>query len=181
MLPFMNLNKSNTYRKSRYWVSRMIASVLPLSLLCTYVLSYAAVTKLSSEDQKYLLRADALTGISTVNDIPAPVLLKFAEIAKDPNLKIANPGEKFQVTDVILEKGLPWRRLIFGGISKDFCMIHYERGGYTHSYYVVLFKRSGNDASFLWGAASRKRIKDLSEFRDLLKAGALDDSHLFYW
>jgi len=84
------------------------------------VSSSASITKLLSEAKEYTLREDAFSGISSVKEIPASVLMKFAEIAKDPNLKIANPGETFQVTDVISEEGLPSRRLIFGGISKDY-------------------------------------------------------------
>jgi len=161
--------------------SWMVTSTLAFFLLCTHVSSSASITKLSSEAKEYMLREDAFSGVSSVKEIPASVLMKFAEIAKDPNLKIANPGEKFQVTDVIYEHGLPSRRLIFGGISKDYCLIHYEQGGYAHSYHVILFKLSAKSADFLWGGTHFNRIRDLSELRELIRANALDDSLSYYW
>ena len=141
----------------------------------------ASITKLSSESKEYILREDAFSGISSVKEIPASVLMKFSEIARDPNLTIANPGEKFQETDVISEEGLPLRRLIFGGISKDYCLIHYEQGGYAPSYNVILFKLSGKSADFLWGGTRFKKIRGLSELRELIKADALDDSLPYSW
>jgi len=161
--------------------SWIVTSTLAFFLLCTYVSSSASITKLSSEAKEYMLREDAFSGISSVKEIPASVLMKFAEIAKDPNLKIANPGEKFQATDVISEAGLSSRRLIFGGISKEYCVLHYERGGRAHSYYVILFKRSGNDASFLWGGVTNQKIRNLSALRELIRADALDDSRPYSW
>jgi hypothetical protein len=161
--------------------SWIVTSTLAFFLLCTSVSSSASITKLSSEAKEYMLRTDVFSGISGVREIPASVLMKFAEIAKDPNLKIANPGEKFQATDVISEEGLPSRRLIFGGISKDYCLIHYERGGYAHSYNVILFKLSAKSADFLWGGTRFNRIRDLSELRELIRADALDDSLPYSW
>ena len=161
--------------------SWIVTSTLAFFLLCTYVSSSASITKLSSEAKEYMLREDAFSGIPSVKEIPASVLMKFAEIAKDPNLKIANLGEKFQVTDVISEQGLPSRRLIFGGISKDYCLIHYERGGYAHSYNVILFKLSAKSADFLWGGTRFNRISDQSELRELTRYDALDDSLPYSW
>lgn len=159
----------------------IVASTLASFMLCTCVSSSASITKLPSNAKEYMLRKDAFSGISRVKDIPPSVLMKFAEIAKDSNLKIANPGEKFQVTDVIWEKGLPSRRLIFGGISKDYCLIHYERGGYARSYNVIVFKLSAKSADFLWGGTRFNKIRDLSELRELIRADDLDDSRPYYW
>jgi hypothetical protein len=137
-------------------------------------------TKLYPNEKEYLGREDAFRVLFSVKEIPATVLLKFAEIAKDPALRIANPGEEIPTTDVIRENGPPRRRLIFGGISKEYCLIHYERGGYSHTFHTMLFKLSEKDARFLWGVTS-KRIKDLAEFRELLKGGVLDKRLPFAW
>ncbi len=138
------------------------------------------VAKLYPKAKEYVLREDAFRAISSVKEIPVTVLLKFAEIAKDPALRIANPGEEIPTTDVIRENGPPRRRLIFGGLSKGYCLIHYERGGYSHTFHTMLFKLTDKDASFLWGVTS-KRIKDLAELRELIKGGVLDDSPPFAW
>ncbi len=167
-------------QKSRNLISRITASVLAFSFFVCAP-SSASITKLSPEAKEYLLKEDGFTGISRVEDIPGDVLQKFAEIAKDPNLQIADPGKKFQETDFILEEGLPLRRLIWGGISNNYCVIHYERGGRGHSYYVILFKRSGKAASFLWGGTRFESIRDLPELRELIRADGLDDSLPYSW
>src|SRR5207302_3771189 len=87
-----------------------------LFLFCMYMPTGASITKLSTEEKEQLFKPDTFHSISSVKSIPIIVLLKFAEIVKDPDLKIADPGEKFQVADVVIEKGLPRRRLIFGSI-----------------------------------------------------------------
>ena len=173
--------KQNGDRRFRDLTVWMVTGVLVLALLSIHLPSLASVTKLSPETKAYLLRENAFGEISSVKDIPASVLAKFAEIAKDPNIKIANPGEKFQATDVIYEKGLPSRRLIWGGLSKEYCVVHYEQGGYAHSFRVILLRRSGNDATFLWGGAILDRIKNLLDFRNLLKEDVLDDTLDYYW
>lgn len=66
-----------------------------------------------------------------MQDISASVLAKFAEAARNPSRTLANPDENFKMTDF---NQVPTRRLIWGGLSKDYCLIHYEHGGYAHTY-----------------------------------------------
>ena len=153
---------------SQAFISRMVMTNLLLFLLGVSVPATATVTKLSAEAKTYLLRENTFKVISKTKDIPASVLLKLAEVARDSNLKIANPGEKFQVTDVIEEEGLPWRRLIWGVAAKDYSVIHYE-GGIAHAYLVILFKHSEEGVKYLWGASSMNKIKNMTELRQLLQ------------
>ena len=50
----------------------------------------------------------------------------------------ADPGQDFQATDVIDERNLPWRRLLFGGRSPSITFIHYEKGGRALSRHVFV-------------------------------------------
>ena len=43
----------------------------------------------------------------------------------------ADPGEEFEETDAI-RGGLPFRRLIFGGVEADRCFVYFESGGRIH-------------------------------------------------
>jgi hypothetical protein len=53
---------------------------------------------------------------------------------------MADPGERFEATDVITDPNLPRRRLIFAGVSQDRAFVHYEEGGIAQSYIVELFR-----------------------------------------
>ena len=77
---------------------------------------------------------------------------------------MANPKQRFQATDVVIDQKLPWRRLVFAGVQDDKWFIHYERDGYAHSYYVAAFKaNSHGDALFLWGCGVGKNAKTQSQ------------------
>jgi hypothetical protein len=82
----------------------------------------ASLRKALSED-----RPKALLHVA---EIPAPVLDAFwrAYGPSDPTQRMADPGEKFQATDFIVDD-LPWRRLIAAAASPHVAWILYERGG----------------------------------------------------
>src|SRR5690348_8402933 len=52
-----------------------------------------------------------------VGQLPEAVKAQFARYAREKEFKMANPGETYQATDVIMQPGLPWRRLLFAGVS----------------------------------------------------------------
>src|ERR1700722_9925728 len=73
-----------------------------------------------------------------VADIP-PAVMAAAAAARGPGLakyplELADPGQPFQVTDVIVDKRLPGRRLIAAYASADAWIVHYEAGGVAHTY-----------------------------------------------
>jgi hypothetical protein len=76
--------------------------------------------------------------IKDLRDLPVPVLRAFTEQGGS-RLVMANPGENFRATDVVTDRALPYRRLIFAGVSGDRCFVHYELGGIAHSYLLALF------------------------------------------
>jgi hypothetical protein len=89
--------------------------------------------------------------IKDVNALPGPVLKAFTEI-DGARPVMANPGKKFEVTDVIIDASVPRERLIFAGVSGDKCFVHYERGGIGHSYLLGLFRlTSANTMTPVWG------------------------------
>jgi hypothetical protein len=89
--------------------------------------------------------------IKNVNAFPKPVLQAFTEVGGSRPV-MANPGKKFEVTDVIWDASLPRERLIFAGTLGDKCFVHYERGGIGHSYLLALFRLTMRDATTpVWG------------------------------
>jgi hypothetical protein len=131
----------------------------------------AAATRLSDADRTAL---PTLVELRRVDAVPAGVWTAFATVTTDHGSPMANPGEKWQATDVILEKDLPWRRLIFAGVSDDYCLLHYERGGIAHSFHLMLFRRDGGEWRMVWSAASGQ-MAQLSDVPAALQSAAVSD------
>jgi hypothetical protein len=83
--------------------------------------------------------------IKDVKALPGPVLQVFTEIGGSRPI-IANPGERFEATDVISDSSIPRKRLIFAGISGKKCFVHYEQGGLGLSSIVAFFEITSPDS-----------------------------------
>jgi hypothetical protein len=118
--------------------------------------------------------------ISTTDAIPSKVKQGFSDITRQQSFAMANPNQKYQVGDVVLDRNLAHRRLIFAGASDDRCFIHYERGGRGVGYYVVVFKvNSGGNAHFVWGGAGGSRAKNLEQLRKMVATGQFSDAETY--
>jgi hypothetical protein len=119
--------------------------------------------------------------LDSVEQLPTSVKDAFAALTHQSRFEMADPGHDFQVTDVIRHEGLPWRRLIFAGISDKECFVHYERGGYGHSYYVVVFSTEPSKAAYIWGRALPKPAANVPELRsEILSKYGPPGSNLIY-
>jgi hypothetical protein len=88
--------------------------------------------------------------VQKVADLPAGIR-KLYTVKGGSRVAIADPGERFEATDVITDPDLPRRRLIFAGVGQDRAFIHYEEGGIGHSYLVELFRLESPDSAVgLW-------------------------------
>ena len=96
--------------------------------------------------------------------LPARCKDAFARTTHLSQFELAEPGERFQSTDVIEKPSLPMTRLIFGGFSDARCFIHYEHGGIGLSYNVAVFDISQQSPTLLWGAFGVKAA-DLQQLR----------------
>src|SRR5712691_3461407 len=76
--------------------------------------------------------------------------------------KMSNPGGRFAAGDVSVFD-TPRRRLVFGGISDRYCLVHYEYGGIAHGYRTALFDLSGSPSKPLWAHAGG-RYASLEQF-----------------
>lgn len=113
-----------------------------------------------------------LTVVKNTSQLPSWCKAAFIALTRQPRFEMAEPGEKFQVADVIVEHGLHSRRLVFGGLAPDRCLVRYERGGRGHSYYAVLFGMSPDgNAAFLWGGAGLQTESTLEQLRSDIASG----------
>jgi len=122
------------------------------------------------------------TVVMKTEDMPASVKQVFTKITGEPAFALANPGRKFRLTDVNPDLTLPPRRLVFAGTRGDEWFVHYELGGFAHSYCVVLFSvDSKNSPQFLWGGSGFHAAKNMDELRKMIAHGEFADDKQNYW
>ncbi len=119
------------------------------------------------------LRVERFAAVTTVAGLPSGVRDGLQRLFGMPTLRLAGPGEEFQVTDVIVKPNLPIRRLIVAGCATDHCLVYYERGGIAHTRYVVLFQTTKSEARFEWGGAAPDGLADPDEVKSAVLSGAV--------
>jgi hypothetical protein len=121
---------------------------------------------MSSDERRDFLNAH-YTIVGKVADLPAGVRTLYT-VRGASRAAIADPGQKFEATDLITDPHLPRRRLIFAGVAGDRVFIHYEQGGFGHSYLVALFRLKSPDfAVGLW-SGYRGPVKNFEEMKRLV-------------
>jgi hypothetical protein len=133
----------------------------------------AGITKLPADDLKALHDVSRFHELRAVTDLPPAVLTLCA----GENGKLAEPGQKWQATDVITDPTLPGKRLIWAVTNGDYYVVHYERGGIAHSFHVMVarFKAGQSKPSFIWQGIG-KQLDNFKAFLDAVAKNKLDDT-----
>jgi hypothetical protein len=136
-------------------------------------LCYGDVKKLAAKDREPLQDASRFHEIHSTSDLP-PAVLALCDGGVDGNL--AEPGQKWNATDAIIDPTLPGKRLIWAAVSGDYYVVHYERGGIAHTFHVLVAKLAKTDAKpkVVWRAVGGP-FKDYAAFLNGLRTSKLDD------
>ena len=138
---------------------RSVRSAILLSLVgigCQSQVVSIDMRKLHVDQNGTSLREQiSLMSVASVDSLPKSVRSRIP--------KMSNPGGSFAATDVVILPGTPTRRLVFGGISDRYCLVHYEYGGIAHGFMTALFALSGNQSIPLW-VHSGGRYDSLDQF-----------------
>jgi hypothetical protein len=113
-----------------------------------------------------LLAGKTLAPVASVGALPPAVRSELARLFQEPELVMADPEQPFQVTDVVITPNLPGRRLRFAGKSGDLVVVHYEEGGFAHSYMLVVFRSSPTGTHAVWSASTKGPIPRLDDLKD---------------
>jgi hypothetical protein len=119
------------------------------------------------------LRNERFSPLTTVAALPAGVRAGLNSLFGGRSLEMADPGAPFQATDVMITPRLPPRRLTAAGCSADHCLVYYERGGFAHVHYAVLFKVSTDGTRFEFGGPAAGGLADLEAVKNAIVAGAV--------
>lgn len=116
-------------------------------------------------------------------DLPEAIRNAFATLTREKTFELAEPGERFQATDVG-EPGLPRRRLILAGWCGTRWFIHYEHGGIGLSRMVVVMDRGANGTvTVVWGGYLREEAHTAADLGSQIEAANPDGSQSarIYW
>ena len=130
------------------------------------------MTKLSAEDREILEHPSWFHEVHSTSDLPSAVVTLCA--GEKGNM--ANPGEKWNATDVVIDTTLPAKRLIWAATNDHYYVVHYERGGIAHSYHILVAKlpKGAAKPQVIWSAMGGP-FKDYPGFLAALRSGKLDD------
>jgi len=136
-------------------------------------LCYGDVAKLPAEDRKALLDVSRFHKVHSTSDLPSAIL---ALCDGGGDGKLAEPGQKWNATDAIMDPTLPGKRLIWAAVGGEYYVVHYERGGIAHTYHILVAELTKDDAKpkVAWRAVGGS-LKNYAEFLDALRSGKLDD------
>jgi hypothetical protein len=106
--------------------------------------------------------------VHSTNDLPAAIVTLCAEDGR-----LAEPGQKWNATDAIMDPTLAGKRLIWAAIGGPYYIVHYERGGIAHTFHVLVAKLTKNDAKpkVVWRAVE-VRSKITQHFSMHCEAGS---------
>jgi hypothetical protein len=111
--------------------------------------------------------------VSSIRGLPLGVRDRLQTLFGGQALDIAEPGEEFQVTDVIINPKLPIRRLVAAGCSIDHCLVYYERGGIVHTWQLALFHWTPAATRFEWGGTAPGGLATIDDLRNAILSGAI--------
>lgn len=102
-----------------------------------------------------------------------PLAVQF-ELKATP---MADAGGSYQVGCVVRGEPLPLSRLIFAAVSPlhRHCLVHYESGGFAHTYSVKHFVFDANQAELLEETYVPQKYADLEELLAAIKSGIFQE------
>ena len=95
---------------------------------------FADITKLPAAQRKVLEDSSRFHEVLATTNLPSTIIALCA----DDSGRLAEPGQKWEATDVITDVFLPRKRLIWAAVFGEYSVVHYERGGRGHSFHVLV-------------------------------------------
>src|ERR1022692_4206207 len=134
---------------------------------------FADVTKLPADDQKVLRDVSRFREIHSATNLPPAVFALCADSAG----RLAEPGQKWEAGDAIMDDKLPTKRLVWAVTDGNYYVVHYERGGRGESFHVLVAKLKVGEIkpSFVWYGVGG-HLKDFRAFLEAVANKKLDDT-----
>jgi hypothetical protein len=111
--------------------------------------------------------------VTSIRGLPLGVRDELQNLFGSGTLDIAEPGARYQATDVIVDPPLPHRRLVAAGCSQDHCLVYYERGGIAHVWQAALFHWTPAATRLELGGLAPGGLGSIDEVRAAVLSGAI--------
>jgi hypothetical protein len=136
--------------------------------------------RLTAKSAQHILAGNCVL-LPTTGEFPDRLKAAFTKLTKQDKFSLANAGEDYQATDFVEDPKLPFRRLVLAMKCEKFWFIHYEKGGRSHSYALVLFRDGlSGEPSVVWsGTGPRSNTRE--ELRKAIADGLISNSLPYYW
>ena len=118
--------------------------------------------------------------VTSVRGLPLGVREELQTLFGSNTLDIAEPGARFQVTDVMVDPKLPMRRLVAAGCSIDHCLVYYERGGIAHTWQVALFHWTPAETRLELGGIAPGGFASIDDVRNAVLSGTIKGTTKFW-
>ena len=151
------------------FILAMIASLFVTSGAC----AQAAAPGVLSGALRVHMKDERFQIVTSVRGLPLGVRDELQTLFGTQSLDIADPGARFQVTDVIVDSKLPNRRLVAAGCSIDHCLVYYERGGFNHSWHVALFPWTPDATRLEGGGIAPRGLASIDDVRNAVLSGVI--------
>ena len=119
------------------------------------------------------LKTERFQIVTSIRGLPLGVRDELQALFGSQALDIAEPGTKFQATDVILDPTLPKRRLVAAGCSTDHCIVYYEHGGFARTWRMALFHWTPAETRFEWGGIAPGGLASIDAVRNAMLSGSI--------
>jgi hypothetical protein len=118
------------------------------------------------------IRDEPIQIVTSIRGLPLGVRDALQRLFGGYALDIANPGEAFQGSGA--NPKLPLRRLVAAGCLTDhYCLVHYERGGETRTWYVALFHWTPDATTLEVGGLVPRVMASVEDVRKAILSGTI--------
>jgi len=158
-------------------MTRLILAFLAFAALPSFCCAddETNVTRIPPEYRKVLVDASRFREVHAATNLPSAVF----SLCADGSGRLAEPGQKWEVTDVIIDHRLPRSRLIWAATDGDYYVVHFERGGIGHEFVVLIatVKPDTTKPTIIWQGYAVYLLKDYKAFVREWQANRLIDGH----
>src|SRR5437764_2455447 len=150
-----------------------LCAICFLVVLAIQTCCVADVTKLPAEHRRALEDSSRFRQLVSTTNLPPAIVALCADDAG----RLAEPGQKWEATDVISDSSLPRKRLIWAAVASEYYVVHYERGGRGHSFHVLVATLAKGEPKpkTVWRGVGGQ-LNDYAAFLGALQSRKLDDT-----
>ena len=169
-------------RATEMWIATLVMAGISLVMCLVILFAWYVVSHLMSESfvpsahgsfpltEKYVLA-------TTVEQIPPGVMADLsARMKHDPRL--ANPGERFNRTDVV-DPRYPMRRLVLAGLGARSWFVTYEHGGRGYHRHLVVYAQRDGRPMLAYAGTFGSEAATLEELRQLVRNRQITEGEEF--